>query len=440
MYAGYITVDPAHGRKLFYTFVESYRDPRNDPLVLWLNGGPGCSSVAAFFEEHGPLLMDFNRPGTGVVLNPNTWATVANVIYLESPAGVGYSVSQNTTDYTTGDLRTAADSYAFLQGFLDEFPQFRSNPFWITGESYGGHYVPELAFWIQENNATARHPMNLQGWMAGNPWTDPEVEAFGVPQNWWDRGIISEPVWNEIQETCTYQDITFWIVNNVSLGSASKDRLRKNFFWERLADAQQKGHMPRSTINSKRCFSALYKATIKQFGGVDILEVYADVCNNGTKGNIPDQPNWCADNQLAIYMNQPSVQAAFYVGQPPSYGWIECSPYVHYSTVDTQQSVRWIYEKALREKKLSILVFSGDNDAIVPFTATRKWLSRLNLTEVEEFHEWYCDTNGPQVGGWATVYDGLTFTTVRDAGHEVPFMQPKRALHMFRTFIETRRL
>jgi len=118
MYSGYVTVDAAHDRRLFYMFVESYRDPKNDPVVLWLNGGPGCSSVAAYFEEHGPLLMDFDRPGTGVVLNPNTWANVANVIYLESPAGVGFSVSNVTADYTTGDDRTASDSFHFLQGFF----------------------------------------------------------------------------------------------------------------------------------------------------------------------------------------------------------------------------------------------------------------------------------------------------------------------------------
>lgn len=55
-----------------------------------------------------------------------------------------------------GDARTANDSYAFLQGFLQRYPAFANSPFWIAGESYGGHYVPGLAEAVVKGNAAVR--------------------------------------------------------------------------------------------------------------------------------------------------------------------------------------------------------------------------------------------------------------------------------------------
>ena len=90
---------------------------------------------------------------------------VANVIFLESPAGVGFSFSRNASDYDTGDQRTAEDTYVFLVKWLERFPEYKGRDFYITGESYGGHYVPQVATVITYMN---RFPglltrINLQG-------------------------------------------------------------------------------------------------------------------------------------------------------------------------------------------------------------------------------------------------------------------------------------
>jgi carboxypeptidase C (cathepsin A) len=102
------------------------------------------------------------------------------MIYLESPAGVGFSFSDDPADYTVGDNRTADDIYAFLQGFFTEFSWLQGAPFWVSGfqtliegESYGGHYVTFATARIVQGNANKEGlPINIQGFMVGNAWTD----------------------------------------------------------------------------------------------------------------------------------------------------------------------------------------------------------------------------------------------------------------------------
>jgi carboxypeptidase C (cathepsin A) len=134
-YAGYVQVDAVSQRNLFYFFAESQKSPSTDPVVLWLTGGPGCSSLLAMMSENGPFRPDPKNPSQ-LVEDDYAWNRVANVVWLESPAGVGFSYSKNPGDYiNVGDARTANDTFAFLQTFFGElFPQFRSNAFYITGE------------------------------------------------------------------------------------------------------------------------------------------------------------------------------------------------------------------------------------------------------------------------------------------------------------------
>lgn len=89
---------------------------------------------------------------------------MANVVFLESPAGVGFSYSNRTSDYVTGDKQTALDSYTFLVNWLERFPEYKTRDFFITGESYAGHYVPQLADLILQNNKiTNQTVINLKG-------------------------------------------------------------------------------------------------------------------------------------------------------------------------------------------------------------------------------------------------------------------------------------
>ncbi|RCN39171.1 serine carboxypeptidase [Ancylostoma caninum] len=102
---------------------ESRSSPGDDPLVVWFNGGPGCSSVAGLFEELGPFYVNFD--GSSLYENVYAWNTKANVLYLESPIGVGFSYDTTHDYYTTAnDDQTAAQNYAALKDFFNRFHEF----------------------------------------------------------------------------------------------------------------------------------------------------------------------------------------------------------------------------------------------------------------------------------------------------------------------------
>ncbi|XP_024318843.1 serine carboxypeptidase-like 40 isoform X2 [Brachypodium distachyon] len=151
-YSGYVTVDEVNGRALFYYLTESPSGASEKPLVLWLNGGPGCSSLAfGAMQELGPFRI--TQDNKTLTRNMNAWNNVANVIFLDSPAGVGFSYSNTSSDYDlNGDERTADDTFVFLVNWLERFPEYKDRAFYISGESYAGHYVPELAATILFHN------------------------------------------------------------------------------------------------------------------------------------------------------------------------------------------------------------------------------------------------------------------------------------------------
>ena len=116
---------------------------------------------------------------------PQAWSRTANMLFLDSPAFVGFSYSNSSADKKVGDARTASDARLFLLGFLQKFPGFATTPLYIAGESYAGHYVPNLAAAILAGNAAGTGHLNLQGVMIGNAWTDAPTDNLGAAVHWW---------------------------------------------------------------------------------------------------------------------------------------------------------------------------------------------------------------------------------------------------------------
>ncbi|KAK9096879.1 hypothetical protein Sjap_022376 [Stephania japonica] len=197
-YSGYVTVDPKAGRALFYYFAEAPLDPSSKPLLLWLNGGPGCSSFGnGAMQELGPFRVQ--RNGEGLYENEYAW----------NKAGVGFSYSNTTSDYVkSGDDRTAKDSYTFLVNWLERFPEYKNRPFFIAGESYAGHYVPQLAQTILERNKSGKQTrIDLQGIAVGNALLEDAISFKGMFDFFWTHALISDEVHQDITRYCNFLNL-----------------------------------------------------------------------------------------------------------------------------------------------------------------------------------------------------------------------------------------
>ncbi|POM67517.1 Serine protease family S10, partial [Phytophthora palmivora] len=172
--AGYIKLPNKQDDQYFYWFFESRKAPATDPLVLWLSGGPGASSLLTLLSENGPC---FVNEDLSTETNPNSWNAEANVIWLDQPTNVGYSIgSPEDVDHDEKDVQE--NIFWFLQGFMDKHPEFENRPLFLTGESYAGHYIPAVAHKIYRENKTAKaRRLNLHGIAIGNGLVNTVVQV-----------------------------------------------------------------------------------------------------------------------------------------------------------------------------------------------------------------------------------------------------------------------
>ena len=155
-FSGYLSVEggAAGSKQMHYWFVESEGNPETDPVALWTNGGPGCSGLLGMLTEQGPFKV--NKDQT-LSRNEFAWTSVASILFIEQPCGVGFSYSTapdelRQQDYKSGDALAASDNFNILQAFFKRFPHLLANDLYITSESYGGHYIPTLAREILDKN------------------------------------------------------------------------------------------------------------------------------------------------------------------------------------------------------------------------------------------------------------------------------------------------
>lgn len=102
-------------------------------------------------------------------VNEFAWSKVANVLYLESPKGVGFSYCEGVASSSAcvnTDESTAQDAYEFLATFFEKFPEYKTNKFYITGESYAGIYIPMMMDQINQDSLGAK--INFIGSAIGN--------------------------------------------------------------------------------------------------------------------------------------------------------------------------------------------------------------------------------------------------------------------------------
>uniref|UniRef100_A0A0D3ENB9 Carboxypeptidase n=1 Tax=Oryza barthii TaxID=65489 RepID=A0A0D3ENB9_9ORYZ len=439
-FSGYITVNSQNGRALFYWFFEAQALPSKKPLLLWLNGGPGCSSVGyGAASELGPLMVNGN--GTGLEFNKFAWNNEANLLFLESPVGVGFSYTNTSSDLDNIDDRfVAEDTYNFLVNWFKRFPQYKNHDFYISGESYAGHYVPQLADVVYERNKhveTNQH-MHLKGFIyalpkqtvndpitnannilqVGNAETDDYYDYKGLVEFAWSHSVISDQLYKHVNNVCDF----------------------------RLS--------PRSN-ECNHVMGSIYD----QYDMIDIFNVYAPKCNTddsslfstsystadmnakkrlkGTRMYSGYDP--CYSSHIEDYMNKMDVQKSLHAntsGLIKDRKWSICSYSIFDNYDITVFSVLPIYSKLIKAG-LRIWVYSGDVDGRVPVIGSRYCVEALGLPVKSQWQPWYLNN---QVAGRFVEYQGLTMATVRGAGHAVPQDKPEQALVVINSFLSGRRL
>ncbi|KAK9049381.1 hypothetical protein SSX86_031649 [Deinandra increscens subsp. villosa] len=411
-YAGYVTINEIKGRALFYWFYEAWSLPEEKPLVLWLNGGPGCSSVGyGATQEIGPFIV--GTDGNELQLNPYSWNREANMLFLESPVGVGFSYSNTTSDYETlGDDSTANDTYAFLHNWFMKFPSYRTRTFYIAGESYAGKYVPELAGLIHDRNKEPSLFINLKGILLGNPETSDAEDWKGLVDYAWSHAVVSDETHKTIRESCDFNSNNTWSNDDCS---QAVDEVLKQYKEIDIYSLYTSVCIPNSAYSENKALQVMFKKTTSKMmprilGGYDP----------------------CLDDYAKGYYNKPEVQKALHVSDGLQLkNWTICNMDIFYGWSQSKDSVLPIYKKLI-DAKLRIWVYSGDTDGRVPVLSTRYSLSSLGLPITRAWRPWY---NQKQVGGWLQEYEGLTFATFRGAGHAVPIFKPSASLAFFTSFL-----
>eukprot|EP01060_Flectonema_neradi_P031476 TRINITY_DN4791_c0_g2_i1.p2 TRINITY_DN4791_c0_g2~~TRINITY_DN4791_c0_g2_i1.p2 ORF type:complete len:469 (+),score=90.84 TRINITY_DN4791_c0_g2_i1:33-1409(+) len=420
-YSGFLNVDKVNGRALHYYFVEAHEDPQSAPVLLWMNGGPGCSSLDGLFYEHGPLLV--NENGTALVANPYAWSTLANVLYLEAPAGVGFSYSNTTSDYKTGDNKTAYDNFAAVKEFFSFYPEYQKNEFYVSGESYGGIYVPTLSYTIF--NHASEVNFNMKGFLVGNGvFGECEEEKNLLSKDssiefLHGHGIISEIMYREIVKACNRDipDPECQILKAKASSFASNLNM-----YDAYRDCWHGKDL--SHISHKNPFSLRELFELPRPAHPSLGE------------QVP-----CIDSRGGtIYLNRNDVKKALHVEQSPN-SWAICSNLVHYENDGVyKDGMVPLYQKM--SPTYRIVVYNGDVDPGCNFVMNEVCVASINKNVTNAWRTWMFDNeNGQQVGGWTTEYEGdLHFITVHGAGHMSPQWRPNRVHTFLKKFLKYRPL
>eukprot|EP00611_Tribonema_gayanum_P026392 TRINITY_DN627_c0_g2_i1.p1 TRINITY_DN627_c0_g2~~TRINITY_DN627_c0_g2_i1.p1 ORF type:complete len:501 (-),score=144.66 TRINITY_DN627_c0_g2_i1:1049-2551(-) len=428
MFAGYLPInqdskDASQKCNAFYWFFESQKNTKKDPLMLWTNGGPGCSGLLGLLTEHGPFLVRQNKGDIVLKTNPSSWNTAVNMLYIEAPCGVGFSYRKGA-QYDTGDARTARDNAALLQTFLGRYPHLRGNDLHIASESYGGHYMPTLALEIlRQNDATKSKAdrLNLKGILLGNPYVDYGSNEIAYYDKLWGVNVVSKALYQTWRSKCAKG-----LTDHKSSGQCA--------YYE-YQMSNQLGTINPYALDYPIC--NIGGQTSPQ--GLQLMKI-RDKMALGAQGVGPgsQQPAYaqCAGDYLGTYLNKAAVKSALHA--KASIKWALCSDPVTlgYSFSDYERNVIPLYKQILDEHpEQRILIFSGDNDAVCATSGTQSWIYGLGRRTVSLWQQWRLDG---QPAGYATKFSGgaLAFVTVHSAGHEVPAYQPERALVVLQRYLD----
>lgn len=408
-HSGYISF--GKNKQYFFWMFESRSDPATDPTVMWLTGGPGCSSMTGLLFENGPCKVNADK--TSTTPNPYSWNTRANVMWVDQPPGTGFS--KGSWDF--GEDGVAEDMYQFLQAFFKANPQYNKK-FFVTGESYAGHYIPAVTHRVYEGNTKLQDgdvKIDLKGMAIGNGLTNPQEQYKWYPEYMCTGAGHATPPINSSTE-CGLLKAADVVCEGSLRGCNSGVPV--------VAPAACAAAMETCAL----AFQVPYMATGKNPYDVRIKCEKPPLCYD-------------MDNDVA-YLNDKDVQKQLGVDMRFS----SCNLIVNKAfTLDFMKNYHQLIPPMLASG-IEVLIYAGDQDFICNWLGNEKWVQALDWTHKTEFNAAAKKPyiiRGKEVGrmdgkevGELQSFSNLHFLRVAQAGHMVPLDQPEAALGMLNDFLD----
>ncbi|KAK1589435.1 hypothetical protein Q3G72_034029 [Acer saccharum] len=378
---GYIGVDENEDAQLFYYFVESEGNPREDPLLLWLTGGPGCSALSGLVFEIGPLhfnIVEYNGSLPTLKLHPHSWTKVASIIFLDAPVGTGFSYSRCLQGSKSSDIKYANHSYEFLRKWLLSHPKFIGNPFYVAGDSYSGMIVPVIAHEIS----------------AGNPFTDAKFDVNSRVPFAHRVALISDELYKSAKRNCKGEYIevdsrNVQCAKDLKAISECTDKVNGAHILEPLCRS--------SGVNVNKMDAGYHRSMLEKYN--DTLLSMA----NSPKFGCRNYNNFLCN----IWGNDIDAHKALHVRKGTFTEWVRCNKSIldEYYVNSTLS-----YHLRLNKRGYRALIYSGDHDKIIPYLGTLSWIKALNFTVIDDWQPWLVDD---QVAGEGVIQ--LQSTSRRNA-------------------------
>lgn len=435
VYSGYLQTKRP-GDELFYIYMPAQNKDENAPIMLWLNGGPGCSSLFGLLGEVGPVTE--NNFAYNFEVNPYSWNKEVNLLAIEQPAGVGFSKASDR-QYVWTDEVMGENLMAGIKDFIATF-NLQGRDFYVSGESYAGVYIPTLATYIL--NDQSEDKVNLKGVLIGNGLTDfdTDVERSMAEFGFW-HGLISIETFNLFEKHCLHKPDELHPELNTSetndgffprnvthrcneIRKEIRDNLDGNDIYGiyRICPRENKYTENHPLYyNSQNTFRKTLLKNLKKYNKKNLKEDQED--------EIDIWPGGCDDDlYFDKFLNDEKVKQKLQAES--SEAWTQCSQ-INY--IDGQ-SFNFYKDIMPNFPDLRVWFFSGTEDGVLSTLGTMRWIDKLNFTIEKEWTQYYVED---QVGGFAQKYkEGLVIVTVKGAGHMVPQDQRASAYKMYSSFIK----
>ncbi|XP_056159497.1 serine carboxypeptidase-like 18 [Syzygium oleosum] len=424
---GYISVGDV---EFFYYFVQSTGNPGADPLLLYVNGGPGCSGLNGFLFQIGPLkfnITDYTGGLPTLIYEPDAWTKTANIIFIDAPVGAGFSYATTASAYVSTDTLNTAQMQTFLRNWLAAHPSFQTNPVFVGSDSYAGIYTPMLATDILRGNEAGLKPyINLKGMILSCPHTFTDLETNSKVHFAHRLALVSDALYEALEVNCggNFVDST-----NVT---CTEDLAAYNELVELVN---------RHNVLQPDCASLSPKSKEAFKSAISNQEKHRRSIQEFTKDYLVSLPRprdlWCKNfgYLLAdIWGNYPSVQDALHVRPGTVTEFFRCNISLSSYTMDVDNVLD--YHKNLTSLGMQVLVFSGDHDMLIPHNGIEAWIKWLDLTVDIDWRPWFVDG---QVAGYTRKYKDsgyrLTYATLKGSGHSPPEYKRRECYEMFRRWI-----